>query len=127
MNLLDEHIPEDQRQELLDRRIAVRQIGVDTGCKGMKDRDIIALLHNMNRPTFFTRDVAFYDRRLCHQRYCIVYLDVEDDEAALYVRRTLRHRELGTRARRMGTIVRVTSARIRAWRADSRREESLAW
>lgn len=32
----------------------------------MKDREIIPLLHQINHPTFFTRDSDFYYLRLCH-------------------------------------------------------------
>ena len=64
----------------------------------MKDGDIIRLLHEWNRATFFMRDDDFFARRLCHQGYCLVYLDVGDDEVAEFVRRILRHREFNTRA-----------------------------
>ena len=67
MNLLDESIIESQRQELCDHHISARQIGVDVGWKGMKDGDIIRLLHESSLATFFTRDDDFCTRRLCHQ------------------------------------------------------------
>jgi hypothetical protein len=82
VNLLDENIIESQRQELGAHRISARQVGVDIGWKGMKDRDIIRLLHECKLPTFFTRDDDFYKRGLCHKGYCLVYLDVDDDEVA---------------------------------------------
>ena len=56
MNVLDENIIDSQRQALHDRRIAFRQIGVELGRAGMSDRQVVALLHGLNRPTFFTRD-----------------------------------------------------------------------
>ncbi|MDM8550458.1 hypothetical protein QUF72_10285 [Desulfobacterales bacterium HSG2] len=56
MNILDENILNDQRQLLRMRRITSRQIGDDTGRKGMQDEEIIPLLHRSDRPTFFTRD-----------------------------------------------------------------------
>jgi hypothetical protein len=69
--------------------LAGRQIGRDLARKGMKDREIIPLLHGLTRPTFFTLDADFYNRRHCHERYCLVHLDVE---AAEFVLRVLRHR-----------------------------------
>jgi hypothetical protein len=42
MNILDENIIGSQRQALCDRRIAVRQIGVDLGHKGMSDDEAAA-------------------------------------------------------------------------------------
>lgn len=127
MNLLDENIIESQRQELSDGRISTRQIGVEVGWKGMKDAEIIRLLHELTRPTFFTRDDDFYTRRLCHQGYCLAYLDVDDDAVAEFVRRTLRHREFNTRAKRMGTVIRVSAERIHVWRKRAKHTEAVDW
>lgn len=127
MNLLDENITESQRQELRDRRVSTRQIGDDVGWKGMKDEDIIRLLHESNLATFFTRDDDFSTRRLCHQSYCLVYLDVDDDEVAEFVRRTLRHRDFNTRAKRMGAVIRVSQRRLRVWRKHAKRAETVYW
>ena len=93
----------------------------------MKDGDIIRLLHQRNQLTFFTRDDHFYTRRLCHQGYCLVYLDVDDDEVAEFVRRTLRHGEFNTRAKRMGTVIRVSPERLHVWRKRAIREEAVYW
>ena len=127
MNLLDESIIESQRQELCDHHISARQIGVDVGWKGMKDGDIIRLLHESSLATFFTRDDDFCTRRLCHQGYCLVYLDVDDGEVARFVRRTLRHREFNTRAKRMGTVIRVSQEALRVWRKHAKRGETVYW
>jgi hypothetical protein len=59
MNLLDENIPEHQRQLLRGWHVAVRQIGVDVGDKGLSDDAILVLLPQLSRPTFFTRDTDF--------------------------------------------------------------------
>ena len=82
MNVLDENVPESQRALLHRKRIAIRQIGLDLGRMGMKDDELIPLLHQLDRPTFFTLDGDFYDRRLRHERYCLVHLDVEEDTVA---------------------------------------------
>jgi hypothetical protein len=103
MNVLDENVPESQRALLRSKRVPLRQVGQDLGRKGMKDRDIIALLHGLDRPTFFTLDGDFYDRRLRHEGYCLVHLDVEEEMAATFVRRLLRHRELNTKAENAGS------------------------
>jgi hypothetical protein len=91
MNLLDENIPEDQRALLQYWGIPVHQIGVDVGRKGMADEEIIAFLHTLRGVSFFTRDLGFADRALCHSRYCLICLDVRRDEVAMFVRRFLRH------------------------------------
>ena len=62
----------------------------------MHDDEIVPLLQRERRPTFFTRDDDFYDRSLCHPRYCIAYLAVTKSEVATFVRRLLRHAALNT-------------------------------
>ena len=86
MNILDENVPESQPAILRSWRIAFRQIGQGVGRMGMKDDEIIPLLHELGRPTFFTLDGDFYERRLCHGGYCLVRLDVEEEVVAEYVR-----------------------------------------
>lgn len=63
MHILDENILKSQRELLEGRRIAVRQIGVNAGRKGMLDEEIIPLLQQLSRPTFFTRDDGFLRAR----------------------------------------------------------------
>ena len=92
MNILDEQIPESQRQLLRSWRVPVRQIGHDVGQKGLKDYQIIPFLLQRRRATFFTLDFDFYRRDLCHTRYCLVCMGVKKEEAAMYVRRLLHHK-----------------------------------
>ena len=92
MNILDENIPFGQRQPLSDRGIHFRQIAREIGRMGLDDREqIIPLLHRLRRPTFFTRDQDFSKSGLCHQGYCLVYLDVLPGQVAEYIHRFLRH------------------------------------
>ena len=115
MNVLDENILKDQRQLLRNWRVRIHQIGYDVGRKGMKDDEIIPLLLQLRRPTFFTLDTDFYERNLCHVRYCLVCMDVKQDEAATFVRRLLRHEEFNTQAKRMGKVIRLSSAGLSVW------------
>jgi hypothetical protein len=126
MNILDENIRADQREFLRQHRIAVHQIGHDIAEKGIKDQAIIPFLHQHRRPTFFTRDRDFYDRRLCHSGYCLVWLDIDKTQIGEYVRRVLRHPRLNTQAKRMGTVVRVSSVGLHIWRRHSV-EETVNW
>jgi len=71
MIMLDENFLESQRQLL----------------QGMQDDEIIPFLLQRRRTTFFTLDMDFYQRRLCHARYCLVCVDVGQYEAAAFVRR----------------------------------------
>ena len=127
MNVLDENIPENQRQLLRSWRIPVRQIGHEVGRSGAKDAAIIPLLHRLSPVTFFTRDLGFYDQRLRHARYCIVVLSVGQYEAASLVRRVLRHSELGTSARRLGKVIRASQSGLRLWELHVTDEAVLRW
>jgi hypothetical protein len=127
MNVLDENVPLSQRAFLRSRRIGLRQIGQDIGRKGMKDDEIIRLLHELDRPTFFSLDRDFYDRRLCHEGYCLIHLDVEEEMVAEYIRRLLRHRELNTKAKRMGRVFRVLQTGLTGWRTHQVHEGHLTW
>jgi hypothetical protein len=105
-----------------------RQIGSDIGRKGMDDvEEVLPLLHQHSPATFFTRDPGFYERVRCHPSYCLVVLSVRKDEAALYIRRFVRHPEFNTRAKRMGRVVKVSPATILWWSRDTEREQSTAW
>lgn len=127
MNILDENIPRNQRELLKSWRVSIRQIGYDAGRKGIQDDEIIPLLHQLRRPTFFTRDSDFFTRKLCHQRYCLVYLNVDKYEAALFVRRVLSHPELDTQAKRMGLVIRASRGGLSLYRHQTGNLASLDW
>ena len=127
MNILDEQIPESQRQLLRSWRVPIRQIGHDTGQKGLKDYQIIPFLLQRRRATFFTLDFDFYRRDLCHARYCLVCMGVKKEEAAMYVRRLLHHPEFDTVAKRMGKVVRVSSMGLAMWRLHAEQEAYFDW
>lgn len=128
MIILDENLDVWQRQKLEGWRIHFRRIGGELGRFGMDDYDeIIRPLHSIRRPTFFTRDKDFYRRWLSHPGYCLVYLDVGPGEAALFIRRFLRHRSFRTQAARMGKIVRVHQGGISVWQAGMGEGKDFAW
>jgi len=80
MNILDENIPNSQRQLLRSWRIRIHQVGHEIGRQRMKDKEIIPLLHRLPPVTFFNRD-------LCHDRYSLVCLAVGQYEVASFVRK----------------------------------------
>jgi len=128
MNVLDEDIDLYQRQRLEAKRIHVRQIGVEIGRAGMKDRNgVIPALHALRRPTFFTRDHGFYHPDLRHPQYCLVYLDVARKEVSDYVRRFLRHPSFRTQAQRMGKVVRVRHSGLSWWEVGGKAERAISW
>jgi len=55
MIILDENIPEDQRQLLRSWRVPARQIGFEVGRPSMQDEEILPFLHRLKKSTFFTR------------------------------------------------------------------------
>ncbi len=116
MNILDENIIESQCLLLRSWRIPFRQIGFQVGFHGMKDQQIIPLLLRLPRPTFFTRDADFFDRNLCHEKYCLVNLAVRKDEAAVFIRRLLRFGQFNTVSKRMGAVIQVSHTGLVVWR-----------
>lgn len=127
MNILDENINKSQREILQSWRIRVHQIGYDVSRKGIKDDEIIPFLMEKRRITFFTRDLGFHEPKLCHTRYCLVCLAVGRYEVATFVRRLLRHPETDTQAKRMGTVIRVSSAGLQVWKLHAEKEIFLPW
>ncbi len=127
MNILDENVPESERQSLRDRRIPIRQIGYDIGHKGLQDQEIIPFLHRLRRPTFFTRDSDFYEPKLRHANYCLVYLAVSQYQVATLVQRVLRHSDFNTQVKRMGTIIRASNTNLTVWRLHAREGIDIAW
>jgi hypothetical protein len=93
---------------------------------GIKDEQIIPLLLKLRRPTFFTRDLGFFDAKLAHARYGIVCLAVGPDEATSFVRRFLRHPSFDTQAKRLGRVMRVSQVGIRVFEPGGE-EEMLTW
>jgi hypothetical protein len=125
--VLDENILEGQRLLLEAARVAVRQIGVDVGRKGMKDDEIVVFLRRQRKVTFFTRDAGFYQPALRHPRYCMVVMSVGQYEVATFVRRFLRHPDFDTQVKRMGKVVRVSHSGLVVWRLRSQTEIHTVW
>jgi len=115
LNLLDENFPADQRLFLRTWGIAHRQIGDEIANAGIKDDNIIPLLHRLPRPTFFTGDGDFFSRNLCHSGYCLVWLDAPEDDSAVYVRRFLEHHTFDTERKRLGVVARAHHDGISFW------------
>jgi len=127
VNILDENIIEAQCQLLRKWRIRFRQIGYGVGRQGIQDSEIIMLLHDLGQPTFFTRDEDFYNHKLRHAGYCLVYLAVRKEEVAVFVRRFLHHPEFNTKAKRMGCIVRISHACLSVWRVYADEQIRIEW
>ena len=127
MIILDENVSKSQRRLLLDWHIPVRQVGYDIGRVGMQDEEIIRLLHQLRRSTFFTFDLDFYKRTLRHQSYCIVFLYINPNEGAKYIRRLVRHDLFDTQAKRLGNVMEVTTTGLLVWHPHAEQRAEYVW
>jgi hypothetical protein len=100
---------------------------LDLGEAGISDNNIIALLHRLRQPTFFTRDLHFFWPHLCHGGYALVYLDLAAEECALSIRRFLRHSRFQTKAQRMGVVARVHHDGISCWQLGESSFLRIPW
>jgi len=127
VNLLDENVPLDQFDLLRARGIPCRVIGREVAESSIGDDNIVSLLHRLKHPTFFTRDEHFFKRRLCHKSYCLVWLDVAPEEAALFVQRFLRHSRFDTRAKRLGLVARAHHDGVHFWQRNRAALQQAGW
>jgi hypothetical protein len=127
MNILDANIPLEQRDLLQLAGIPCRAIGLDFAEADIGDDNIITLLHRLRQPTFFTRDLHFYRRHLCHACYALVHLDLAAEECALFIRRFLRHPRFQTKARRMGLVARVHHDGVAFWQLGGTSLQRVPW
>ena len=82
------------------------------------DDRVPELLLTRRVPTFVTLDSGFWKRSLCHARYCIVFVDVDDGrqhEIPGMLRIAFRKPELATTARRLGKVIRLSAKAIWFW------------
>ena len=127
MLLLDENITAAAEEQLRRWRIPVRVITEHFAHKGAKDSDLVPILHRLAYPTFFTHDWDFWTPDLCHPRYCIVHLAVEDTEAADYIRRFLRLPQFRTAAQRLGNVIQVRQTGLTVIGSQHGRARSIEW
>ena len=127
MNLLDENIRQDQGDQLRRWGLKFRWLTREMAHTGTKDPEVIAILHRCHRATFFTHDADYFNRRLIHPAYGLVFLDVFDGQAAQYIRRFLRHPCFDTQAQRLGKVIRVQVSRINYYERSRRRLQRVGW
>lgn len=127
MILLDENIPEDQRDALRKFGFKVRQIGFEVGTFGMADEEIIPLLHKLGDATLITHDRDFFKLDWIHSSYCLAFLDVPEDDLADVARRFLQHSAFNTSAKRMGTVVSVSRSGIGIFQKKRRQPLPIDW
>ena len=102
-------------------------VGQDIAQLSIGDDDIVVLLQHLKQPTFFTRDEDFFTRELCHPGYGLFWLDVAPEEAALFVRRVLRHPRFATKASRLGIVTRVHHDGLQFWQRNRAVRQRVVW
>ena len=127
MNLLDESFPQDQLPLLRGWRIPFRRIGHDFARLGVKDADIVPLLHRHRGVTCFSLDWDFFHAALCHPAYGVVWLDVRADDAAYFTRRFLKHPRFNTQSQRMAIVARVHHEGVDFWLRNRGGLQSARW
>ncbi len=127
MIIIDENFPDSQRHLLQSWRVSFKQIAFEIGREGLKDDEIIPLLHQLNKPTFFTLDDDFFKPKLRHAQYCLLYLDVAQYESAAFIRRTLKHSDFNTKAKRMGNVIRVSHKGLTVWKLHAEEKVQFSW
>ncbi len=128
MFLLDEHVLDNQLEQLVRWHIPAKKIGRNVGVKGMDDQHhIVPLMRALSKTTFFTHDLGFCGNKFCHQRYCIVVLRVDRYEAANYIRRFLKHPEFQTHKQRLGWVFEVHPTIIKGRQVGKTIEKIFRW
>jgi ribosomal 30S subunit maturation factor RimM len=127
MILLDENINEDQRALLEQWKIKTRQIGVDVETKGISDENIIAALHGFRGILFVSRDSDFFKKEYCFAEYCIVYLDVDRNETAYYIRKFLKHEMFDTMKKRLGKVIKINQSVFSFYQIKSNDLIQMKW
>lgn len=127
MILLDENSLRSQREFLEMRRLPVRKVGSNWGRAGMSDEEVLAELRRARLVTFFTRDLDFFERSLCHQSYCLAVIVAPAEQLAAFAVRFLRHPAFRTHALRMGKVARLQPSGIVYWTRNRDVEAAEPW
>lgn len=127
MNVLDENIVAQQREQLRQWRIPFRRIGEHLAAFGAPDENLIPVLHQLKQPTFFTHDEDFFKEAFWHSGYARVYLDVSDRETAAFIRRFLKLPEFNTQTKRLGIVARVHADGVHFWRKGKAGLQKAGW
>lgn len=96
----------------------------------IKDERVPELLRELDEPTFITIDMGFWDRKLTHNKYCILCFPLrndQQDQVPVLLRRLLRLKEFHSKAERMGKVTRVSVSEIEYWQVGDSNPHKLEW
>lgn len=89
MIILDHNVTANQVAQLRRWKIHFAQVGVEVGQPEWDDQqEILRYLYRAKATTSFTRDDDFFRARLCHAKYCLVFIDAAIPETASFIRRS---------------------------------------
>lgn len=126
-HIFDENFAVPIMELIRNKLSSVSQVGKDWGQSGWKDHDqIIPHLHG-SQATFHTLDSDFYDWRLCHKDYGLVYYDVPEAEILEWILKFLNHHAFNTRATRMGKVIKVLPAHLSYWALKDHQFRLIQW
>ncbi len=96
----------------------------------IKDEDIPQLLRQQNQPTFVTINERDFWRKVeTDRRYCVVCFALADSHAGEIsglLRLLFRHPQFTTKAKRMGTVIRLAGEEINYYALSDRAVKSIA-
>jgi hypothetical protein len=127
MLVLDENLPESQRQLLLKKGVRFRSVGEDFVLLGSSDENILPALRLVSHPTFFSLDSHFFFGQKADLHYSLVWLDIPSNQSAAYIIRFLKHKAFNTQRKRMGSVIRLHSGGINFWKGKLRHLLTVSW
>lgn len=128
--LLDDELDEDVVLPPLAKWTTVQRLRHLRPGERILDERVPEILLTLKGPTFVTIDPDFWQRRLCHSGYCILYFALSDRQQKLLpelLRALFQRPEFRTRAARMGKVARVSQAHIDFWQFRQRGPTRLTW
>jgi hypothetical protein len=128
--ILDDQLALGDVLGLLRRRVTVAYLREVRRDQVIKDERVASILHTIKHPTFITIDDAFWDRRLRHNGYCMLYFVLRHDEQRdlpELLHRLLRLPEFRTRAARMGRVARVSREQVLFWQLHDETLHAIEW
>jgi hypothetical protein len=121
--VLDDQLDVQEILPALKRWItAIRLQELRPGEHILDDR-VPEILQSLNKATFLTIDHGFWDRRLCHPDYCILYFALRKDEQhqlPRQLRRLFRLPQFRTRSAQMGVVARIQRETVVYWKEDKK-------
>ena len=126
-HIFDEHFSAPSMEIIRNKLSSVTQVGKDWGQSGWNDRnEIIPHLHGSGA-TFHTLDRGFYDWRLWHRDYCLVYYDLSETELIESIFKFINHHTFNTRAKRLGKVIKVNPFEITYWELNDHKFKTVQW